>query len=373
MHFIGIPARNLLQRPLRSGLTLLGIVAAVGSFIALVGASKGVQSAWTRGFAESDTHIIALRKSAVDLLSATIEENIVDQLSRVPGVEAVAGELVNLVNMGLDAGLLVLGLDRRGYLWKAASLSEGEMPNSEQHKGIVLGEAAAVALHKKVGDTIVIEGSDFEITGIARYRGSLNNSIIIVQLPTLQKLMGLPGKVTSFSIRAGYPGDPERLGELKVRLAKEFPLLAFTETKDVADTVRAMRFLRSMAWAVSIIALFMGTVAVLNTLLMSVTERTYDIGVLSAIGWQPARILSMILMEGVLLTAAGSILGIGVGVGVLRLLARMPPVLGFLEPEVSPRLVLEVAVATLVMGITGSLYPSWRAIRLNPVDALRRE
>jgi putative ABC transport system permease protein len=194
-----------------------------------------------------------------------------------------------------------------------------------------------------------------------------------MQLPTLQKLMGLPGKVTSFSIRASHPGDTERVGELKARLAKEFPLLAFAETRDVADTVRAMRFLRSMAWAVSIIALFMGTVAVLNTLLMSVTERTYDIGVLSAIGWQPARILSMVLIEGVLLTITGSILGIGVGLGVLRLLAQMPPVLGFLEPEVTPRLVLEVAAATLVMGIAGSLYPSWRAVCLNPVDALRRE
>jgi lipoprotein-releasing system permease protein len=102
------------------------------------------------------------------------------------------------------------------------------------------------------------------------------------------------------------------------------------------------------------------------------TERTYDIGLLSAIGWQPARILSMVLIAGVLLTAAGNTLGIGVGFGVLRLLARMPPVLGFLEPEVTRRLVLQVAAATLVMSVAGSLYPSWRAVCLNPADTPRR-
>jgi putative ABC transport system permease protein len=371
MRFIGLPARNLLQRPLRSGLTLLGIVAAVASFIALVGASRGVQSAWTRSFAESDTHIIALRKSAVDLLSATIEENTADDLRRVPGVAAVAGELVDLVDIEPDTSLLAAGLDPRGYLWKSTALCEGAMPGTDRPNGVVLGEAAATVLRKHVGDTLVIEDSEFRVTGIARYHGSLNNSVLVMPLPALQRLMGLPGKVTSFSIRVADPGDVERVGELKAHLNREFPLLAFSETRDVADTVRSMRFLRSMAWAVSFIALFMGTVAVLNTLLMSVTERTYDIGVLCALGWQPARVLGMILLEGVLLTAAGSAVGIGVGVAVLRLLARMPPVLGFLEPEVTTRLLVEVATATVLMGVAGSLYPSWRAIRLRPVDALR--
>jgi putative ABC transport system permease protein len=185
--------------------------------------------------------------------------------------------------------------------------------------------------------------------------------------------MGLPGKVISFSIRASDPGDQRRLGELKARLAAEFTQLAFAETADVAENVRSMQFLRSLAWAVSVIAFFMGAVVVLNTLLMSVAERAYDIGVLSAVGWSPALILRLILVEGAVLTVAGSAVGILGGILALKVLAVMPPVLGFLEPDVSLALVLEVAAAALGMGIAGSLYPAWRAVRMDPVTALQHE
>ncbi len=373
MHFIGIPIRNLLNRPLRSALTLLGIAVAVGSFVALVGASRGVQNAWTRSYAERNTHLVALRKNAADVLSATVDEGVADEIRRVPGVEAVAAELVSLVSVEPDQTLLATGRDPRGYLWTGAVLHEGRMPDHDDPTGVVLGEAAGAVLHKTVGDTISVEGEELVIRGIARYRGTLNNSILVMPLTSLQRLMGLPGKVISFSIRVSHPQDAQGLDALKNRLAAQFPLLAFAETADVAENVRSMRFLRSLAWAVSVIAFVMGTVIVLNTLLMSVAERAYDIGVLSALGWSPALILWMILIEGVMLTVAGSTAGIAAGMLALHALAGLPPVLGFLEPDVSQALILEVAGAALTMGIAGSLYPAWRAVRLDPVVSLRHE
>ena len=247
------------------------------------------------------------------------------------------------------------------------------MPGAGELKGVVLGEAASAALRKTIGDKVSVEGDELVVTGIARYRGTLNNSGLVMPLAALQTLMGLPGKVISFSIRATDPGDPRRLGELKARLAAQFPLLAFAETADVAENVRSMQFLRSLAWAVSVIAFFMGAVVVLNTLLMSVAERAYDIGVLSALGWSPTLILWMILVEGAVLTVAGSMVGIVGGILALRVLAGMPPVLGFLEPDVSLALVLEVGAGALAMGIAGSLYPAWRAVRMDPVRALHHE
>jgi putative ABC transport system permease protein len=373
MHFLSVPVRNLRNRPLRSALTVLGIAVAVGSFIALVGASRGIQHALVQGFAEQDTHIVALRRNAADLLSATVDERVGEAIRRVPGVADVAGELVTLVDVEPDQTLLATGRDPRGYLWTTASLHEGHMPGPGEPNGVVLGEAAGAALHKTLNDTIAVEGEALVITGIARYRGTLNNSGLVMPLASLQALMGLPGKVISFSIRARDPRDAPRLDALKDRLAAEFPLLAFAETADVAESVRSMQFLRSLAWAVSVIAFFMGTVIVLNTLLMSVAERAYDIGVLSALGWSPALILSMILVEGAVLTIVGSACGIAAGILALNVLAGMPPVLGFMEPDVSLTLVLQVAVAAVAMGIAGSLYPAWRAIRMDPVAALRHE
>ena len=98
-----------------------------------------------------------------------------------------------------------------------------------------------------------------------------------------------------------------------------------------------------------------------------------QIGILSAVGWQPGRILATIVAEGVLLAAVGFVAGSLVGLAAIHWLAGTPPVRGFIDPDVTPRLILEVGAGTLLLGILGSLYPAWRAVRLSAIDALRYE
>lgn len=109
----------------------------------------------------------------------------------------------------------------------------------------------------------------------------------------------------------------------------------------------------------------------INTLMMAVAERTREIGIMSAIGWSRPRILGMIVIEGLLLSSVSSLLGCILGVLVARWIAAMPAVRGFLEPEITLRLAVEVAIALLVLGGLGSLYPAWRATRLDPEKALQ--
>jgi len=373
MRFLGIALRNLASRPVRSGLTALGVAVAVASFIALVGTARGFEAAWVHSLSERGTHMVVSRRGTVAFLAASIDESVAGELRQIDGVEAVAGELGDLAVVDPGHTVLAVGWSRADYLWRTLPLSAGRMPGPEEPNGIVLAEAMAEALDRKVGDTLRINQEDFVITGISKYAHAINRRLLMMQLPTMQRLMERPGKVTLFSLRLSYPGEPERIAELKARLARQFPKLKFTETNEIGDKNRVLRLLRSAAWCISAIALFMGMVMILNTLLMSVAERAYDIGVLSAVGWQAGRVLSMILIEGVLLTAVGSAVGAFLGVGGLRFLAGLPGVTGFLVPEVTARLVFEVLGAALVIGIVGSLYPAWRAVRLNPVDALRHE
>jgi putative ABC transport system permease protein len=372
MNLAGVAMRNLTSRPLRSALTALGVGVALASFIALVSTVRGMTASWLRYLADRGTHLIGTRKGSVEFFSGSIDQAVVAEVRRAEGVVAVAGELVSLVSLD-DRVLVAVGWDPSEYLWDKVPLAAGTMPGLDQRRGAALGEEVADLLGKKRGDTVRINGRDFVVTGIVRPLGPLSRNAVVMALPTMQDFLERPGKVNILELRVRDSDDAERLGALKKRLNERFPDLRFYETGELADQNYMGRFLHVFSSTVSWIALFMGALVTMNTLLMSVTERTYDLGVLAAIGWPPGRILAMILIEGVVLAGVGCAVGAAMGLGALRLLAELPILQGIMAPTVSGWVLLEAAGAALGVGLVGALYPAWRAVCLRPVDALRYE
>jgi putative ABC transport system permease protein len=237
----------------------------------------------------------------------------------------------------------------------------------------MLGEGLAGTLRLGPGGTLPLLGASFTISAVFQPSGAINNNMVIVPLPALQRLLNRPRQITVLDIRLAHPGDEGEAGAVRTRLDAAFPDLAFTETRFVADSNDIMRLIRAMAWGISLIALTMGLFAVLNTLLMSVTERVREFGVLSALGWSPGRVLAMVMLEGFVLSLGGSAAGIALGIAGLQWLAASPMLRGLVEPRVSAALFVQVAAVTLALGIIGSLYPAGRAVRVHPVEALRYE
>jgi putative ABC transport system permease protein len=124
----------------------------------------------------------------------------------------------------------------------------------------------------------------------------------------------------------------------------------------------------SMAW----VALFMGVLMVLNTLLMAVLERTREIGILSAIGWSTERIMGALVIEGFILSAVGSVVGIVLGVAGSKFLSAIPAIGRYVAVEPTLPLIAATALAAIALGILGSFYPAWVATRQSPAAALER-
>ena len=373
MRFISIPARNLGRRPLRTFSTALSVTIAVASFIALVGVSRGLKQAWVQELHGRSFDLMVSSKGAWVLLTSSIDERVAEDLRRVRGVRAVAGGLVDLVVAESGRPMIVEGWAVDSFLWQTLSLKSGQLPKPGASGGILLGEGAAELLGKKSGDSLRVQGKEFVVTGVFFGNGVMANFSIVMPLAILQSLLARPGKVTGFSLRLDQPGDAGRVAEVRSRLSAAFPNLLFTESKDVADRDDVLGILRAVAWITSIVALVMALVVILNALLLSVTERTHEIGTLSALGWPAERILLMILFEGLILAAAGSATGALLGIAGVKWLSNLPQVRGFLLPVVSWRLVLEAGGAALLLGVLGSIYPAAKAISLKPVDALRYE
>jgi putative ABC transport system permease protein len=373
MRFPSVPLRALARRPLRSLLTVAGIAIAVASFIVLVSLSRGIENAWIRSLEARGVHMLALSKEAVEVLTATLDEELAGRIAGMPGVADVAGELVNVVRLEEGVHVVMRGWSEGAFLWDTIALEQGGIPGAGNRMGVVVGRTLATALEAGVGDPLDFAGNEFNIAGISASAGVMNDSGVITRLDTLQRIFDRGRKVTVFAIRLKDPGDARSVGETTSRLETAFPKLAFVATRDVGDSNEILQVLRASAWSVSLVAMVTAVVVVLNTLLMSVTERTREIGILSAIGWGPSRILCTILIEGLILSAVGSLVGAGIGIVGVQRLAAVVRLRAVCEIEIDGKLLAEAWIATLALASAGSLYPAWRAVRLRPTEALKHE
>jgi putative ABC transport system permease protein len=126
----------------------------------------------------------------------------------------------------------------------------------------------------------------------------------------------------------------------------------------------------AMSWGTSLLAVLVGVLGVMNTMLMTVFERKQEISVLLAIGWKRSRIVRMILWESAMLGLFGGIVGVLMGVIGVKLLQETPAIRGLLEPDLSVNLMILSVVIAVVVGVVSGLYPAWRSSRLSPSLAL---
>jgi len=373
MKLIMLPIRNLRRHPLRSVLTAVGISAALASLLALVGFSRGLERNWVVSLEGKGTHILAFQKGSIDLLAAALDERLAARLAEVPGVTSVIPGLGDLIELDSGEMALLSGWPADSDFFTSMTITAGQRPAPGRTDGVVLGETLALLLEKRPGDRVDLNGHAFTVTAISKQASALDDRSVMMPLAVMQQLIGREGKVSGFHIRIDRPLDPARLADVKARLSAAHPEIAFAETGEIASNAHVTRLIRAISWSSSTIALVMAFVTVLNTLLMSVSERTHEIGLLSAIGWRPGRVLVTIVLEGFLMAAAGAALGVGLGLLGLRWIIVHPQMGGLIQPDVTPKLVWQAVGLALTVGSLAGVYPAWRATRLRPIALLRSE
>lgn len=369
MNHIGFALCNLKRRPARSLLTILGVAFAVGSFITLFGLSHSVHENVERSFGEHGTDLTAKRRGIAEPFGGTIPEELAGKVAGIPGVADVAGQLVTFAATDNDDSVLAAGWSPDSFYWDSVPLKSGRVPTPDEANVALVGSDIARSLDKTVGDDITLLGEPFRIVGLTGYRSVINRNQVIVPLADLQELTFRDGALTFLSITLEDPGDQdgadriagaiEGLGKLTVSRSEGmmrddslFGLLTAIST--------------SMAW----VALFMGVLMVLNTLLMAVLERTREIGILAAIGWSKARIMGALIIEGFILSALGSLAGIVLGIAGSKLLTAIPAVGRYVAVEPTVQLIVMTSLAAIALGIVGSIYPAYVATRQSPANAL---
>jgi putative ABC transport system permease protein len=320
---------------------------------------------------ERGIHLSIARRGTADVFGGTIPLSLAPQIAAVPGVTAVAGELISLAETGENAHVLALGWADGSFLWTSVPLLAGRMPRAGERGIALIGSDVAAALGKRIGDRLELLSVPFEIIGITDYRSIITRNAAILPLEDLQEAIFRPGAVTFLHVRIAHPGDAAEIDRIS-RTIEAMAELRVSTNDSVMHNDQQAELLRAVSSAMAWVALSMGVLMVLNTLLMAVLERTREIGILSAIGWSATRIMGSLVIEGLILSAVGGAVGALFGMVGSHLLAGISAIGRYLTISPSLGLIATSAIAAVLLGIIGSLYPAWLATRQDPAAALDR-
>ncbi len=373
MSFITLILKNLLRRPSRSLLTIIGIAIGIAAVVALTSLAWGFEQTWNNIYKARGTDIIVTKASTRSAMPAPFAISIRDELKAMPHVREVAGVLAEMFGVEDSPSLIVIGWEPGTSLWEHINLLQGRLPEALAKDELLLGTIAADMLHKKLGDKVQVEAVEFTVVGIFSSSAMAENGAAILPLLGMQALTDRKEMVNFFDVRMDPNTKPEELEQLRLAVKEKFKGLTAFNPGSVAQSNVGIQIAKAMSLATSIIALVVGAVGVMNTILMSVFERLREIGVLLAIGWRRGRILRMILLESLALSFVGGVLGCLMGVAGVNALQASPWIRGKLMGEVSPTLLGVAMLIAFALGAVGGLYPAWVGSRMSPVNALRHE
>jgi putative ABC transport system permease protein len=371
MNLVGLALRNLRRRPVRTGLSILGIGLAVGSALALIALSRSIKDSTQAGLNEMGDDLVVMQKGASDIFGGFISEQMVERIAAIRGVVRASGELFMFAPSAGHTSVLTLGWPDTSYLWKKVPLREGRVPQQGERHVAVLGEAAAASLGKKLDDELDLLGETFRVIGIANYTSVVNRGLVLVQLADLQKASYRTRQVTMIHVNVDRDGGSAELSRVRGSIEALGNVTAST-ANDVLNNDRNFAILKAVSLAVSIIAVAIGALNVLTALVMATQERTREIGIFAAIGWSRTRIITSIVIEGVVMCAFGCILGELFSFAAALVFPHIPTIGDLISVKPHVAVIAPILLAAFALCIVGALLPAWRAAQLVPADALRR-
>lgn len=374
MRFLTLISRNLFRRRTRTLLTATGLAVAIAAVLDLVGIAWSFERSFLALFVGKGIDLVVVRAGTSNQLSSTLDQKLGDRLRAMDGVAQIAPSLMDTVGFeqAQIASALINGWESGSLLFRGSRLLQGRTFGPGEGNVALLGRVLALNLGKKVGDNLDVAGEPFQVIGIYESDSLFESGALIVPLATLQRMMGREGQVTGFVIQA-RASDPGAIAVLRHRIEAEISGVAATPARDHVQRDVQIRLAKVMAWATTVIAVLLGSVGMLNTMIMAVFERTQEIGVLRALGWRRRRVLQLILGESLCLGLLSAAIGIVLAVVGLHTLLLAPTARGFIDPSLPPMVLLFGLILGLVLSLLGGVYPALHAASLDPSEALRHE
>ena len=394
IELIRLALSRLQTARMRAVLTMLGVIIGVGSIVALVAVAEGATSGITDRIAGLGTNLLTVtpgaartgfvRGAAGSATTLTIAD--ATALAGVAGVAAIEPEVTTskvVIAGPQNTTTSIVGTvpsypDVRSYtMWQGTFLNQASV--DESLRVAVLGSTTADNLGlgaEALGQTITIGGIPFRVIGILQPKGTSDDQVLI-PLTTAQRYFVSGQTVRSISVSVATSGQISDTQALMTALLEQRHGVSGT-TDDFSITSQAQLLstfssvtglLTVLLGGIASISLVVGGIGIMNIMLVSVRERTREIGIRKAIGARGTDILLQFLIEALVLSLAGGLIGIAVGVAASFVISTIAG-WGFIF---NPFTVVVAVAFSLLVGVVFGVWPARQAARLDPITALRWE
>lgn len=372
MHFFGLAAQNVYTRKVRAGLTGLAIAISIATVVTMGVLTHSLRQTAISVLRTGQADFSIAQKGVSDVIYSTMDETDVTYLQSKPGVASAVGVLVAPVDLDEDHPFFLrLGLEPEQLPDFGVQVVVGRPYARESTNEIMIGYRTAREFNKTVGDEMDIDDTLFTIVGIYSTGQVFGDQAAMFPLPLLQAHERKPGTITLAFVRVTPGTDIEAL---RKDIEDERPELATVRTEsDFGRVDRNLALISAANVGVSALALVIGAVTVMNTMMLTVFERTREFGVLRAVGWSRRRVLTLVMLEAIVVSLVGAAIGTGLGFVAIRLLEDVPDLVGVFKPEYPASVFGRALAITFGMALLGALYPALRAAFLVPLEAIRNE
>ncbi len=361
--------RNLWRRRNRTLISAAGIGVGVGTLVMLGGLVEGLMGQLNSLAGSGGAgNITVMQREVADMSLSSLDERVVRQIGAMPEVKAVSPYMLAFITSPEMPMFLIGGLDPNSPAVRHYKLVEGrymQRPNE-----MVIGQIAADTYTVGVGDSLDLNGNRYRIVGITATGVAFEDGGGMVALREAQRIMGRPRTVSFIFVDVN---DPAQAEQVVAAINARFPEARASISSEFSQNTNDMQTTMGMLNAIQMLALFIGGIVVANTMIMSIFERTREIGTLRAVGWRRRRILSQVLLESLFLCLVSAVFGSAIGVASISLIAQAPLFGQFISATWSVQIFVSAFATAAVLGVLGGLYPAWRAGQLEPAEALRYE
>jgi putative ABC transport system permease protein len=370
--FLGLVSHNVWTKKLRSLLTAFAVAIGVLTVVTLGIVTESLKTTAASILQTGKADFTVAQKGASDILLSTMTSSQLKRIQETKGVKSAVGVLLDTEKLNAKNPLFIeIGIAPNDLSTFGVSILRGKVYGANAGQEMLLGWRIADDLGLQPGDTLTIAGSKKTITGIFSTGNVFGDSAGMFPIVPFQAYERQPGGYSLAFVRV----EPHANSQT-VEKAVAATNAGLTTIQSLADFGRADRnyaLITAADRGATIVAVIIGAFIVMNTMLLSLVERTREFGILRSFGWTRRRVVSLIMSEAFVISLAGAMLGVGLAVALVSILARLHALEGILNPDYHASTFFRALVTAASVAFLGALYPAIRASLLTPMEAMRRE